>query len=182
MKTKITNGHMFRENVRSQLMDFICPQQDDITPRDEKYTHIIVDLEQGIFNASIIEAKHHSIKRKWSNVCFVHIYTTKLKNIVVNLTDVDFIEKIRQLQFTPHMIPFMSYQEIFPEQWNEIIQQKIARDTCKYESTMEASTDTFMCRKCKSKKCQFYQLQTRSADEPMTTFVNCIDCGNRWKF
>lgn len=26
------------------------------------------------------------------------------------------------------------------------------------------------------------QLQTRSSDEPMTTFVFCNDCGNRWKF
>ena len=25
------------------------------------------------------------------------------------------------------------------------------------------------------------QLQTRSADEPMTTFVYCNECGHRWK-
>ena len=25
------------------------------------------------------------------------------------------------------------------------------------------------------------QVQTRSADEPMTTFVFCNECGNRWK-
>ena len=40
----------------------------------------------------------------------------------------------------------------------------------------------FTCFKCKSNKCTFYQLQTRSADEPMTTFVTCLNCGNRWKF
>ena len=27
----------------------------------------------------------------------------------------------------------------------------------------------------------FPQVQTRSADEPMTTFVLCNECGNRWK-
>jgi transcription elongation factor S-II len=26
------------------------------------------------------------------------------------------------------------------------------------------------------------QMQTRSADEPMTTFVTCVNCGNKWKF
>lgn len=40
----------------------------------------------------------------------------------------------------------------------------------------------FMCFKCGSKKCTYYQLQTRSADEPMTTFVTCSQCFNRWKF
>lgn len=40
----------------------------------------------------------------------------------------------------------------------------------------------FKCRKCGSKKTDYYQMQTRSADEPMTTYVTCKSCGNRWKF
>jgi len=43
-------------------------------------------------------------------------------------------------------------------------------------------TDMFQCGKCKAKECTYTQLQTRSADEPMTTFVYCMACGNRWKF
>ncbi|PVU90761.1 hypothetical protein BB559_004449 [Furculomyces boomerangus] len=46
----------------------------------------------------------------------------------------------------------------------------------------EAETDMFRCSKCGSRKCRYYQLQTRSADEPMTTFVSCTYCGKRWKF
>ncbi|KAG0242685.1 RNA polymerase II elongation factor [Mortierella sp. GBA43] len=46
----------------------------------------------------------------------------------------------------------------------------------------QAETDMFKCGKCKGRKCRYYQMQTRSADEPMTTFVTCINCGNRWKF
>lgn len=46
----------------------------------------------------------------------------------------------------------------------------------------EAETDAFECGKCKKRKCRYYQKQTRSADEPMTTFVQCTNCGNRWKF
>ena len=37
------------------------------------------------------------------------------------------------------------------------------------------------CGKCKSLKTSYYQLQTRSADEPMTTFVTCKGCGHKWK-
>ncbi|XP_059344799.1 transcription elongation factor A protein 3-like isoform X2 [Ammospiza nelsoni] len=43
-------------------------------------------------------------------------------------------------------------------------------------------TDLFQCGKCKKKNCTYNQVQTRSADEPMTTFVLCNECGNRWKF
>lgn len=38
------------------------------------------------------------------------------------------------------------------------------------------------CGKCKQKKVSFTQAQTRSADEPMTTFCTCEHCGHRWKF
>lgn len=45
----------------------------------------------------------------------------------------------------------------------------------------KGTTDAFRCGKCKQSKCTYYQMQTRSADEPMTTFVRCVNCGNRWK-
>jgi transcription elongation factor S-II len=38
------------------------------------------------------------------------------------------------------------------------------------------------CGKCGQKKVSYTQAQTRSADEPMTTFCTCMNCGNRWKF
>lgn len=66
-----------------------------------------------------------------------------------------------------------------------------ARDRALHEENMfaakgaeeqQAETDMFKCGKCKGRKTRYYQMQTRSADEPMTTFVTCINCGNRWKF
>ncbi|KAJ3190731.1 RNA polymerase II elongation factor [Irineochytrium annulatum] len=46
----------------------------------------------------------------------------------------------------------------------------------------DAETDAFRCGKCGQRKTRYYQKQTRSADEPMTTFVTCVVCGNKWKF
>ncbi|XP_048116817.1 transcription elongation factor A protein 3 isoform X5 [Alosa alosa] len=48
--------------------------------------------------------------------------------------------------------------------------------------TSGTTTDLLQCGKCKKKNCTYNQVQTRSADEPMTTFVLCNECGNRWKF
>jgi len=40
----------------------------------------------------------------------------------------------------------------------------------------------FTCGKCKGTQTTYFQMQTRSSDEPMTTFASCLTCGNRWKF
>ncbi|KAI5170512.1 transcription elongation factor S-II [Pancytospora epiphaga] len=45
-----------------------------------------------------------------------------------------------------------------------------------------SETDMFQCSRCKERKCTYSQLQTRSCDEPMTTFVHCTVCGHRWRF
>lgn len=34
---------------------------------------------------------------------------------------------------------------------------------------------------CEGEKAYFYQLQIRSADEPMTTFYKCTTCGHQWR-
>uniref|UniRef100_A0A8C2YE96 DNA-directed RNA polymerase subunit n=1 Tax=Coturnix japonica TaxID=93934 RepID=A0A8C2YE96_COTJA len=39
------------------------------------------------------------------------------------------------------------------------------------------------CPKCEHPRAYFMQIQTRSADEPMTTFYKCCNaqCGHRWR-
>ncbi|CAK7208308.1 transcription elongation factor TFIIS [Sporothrix bragantina] len=48
--------------------------------------------------------------------------------------------------------------------------------------TEKSISDALTCSKCKQKKVSYTQAQTRSADEPMTTFCECTVCGHRWKF
>ncbi len=54
--------------------------------------------------------------------------------------------------------------------------QKI-RDAAMFEAERGrknlSTTDQFQCGKCKKRQTSYYQMQTRSADEPMTTFVIC---------
>jgi DNA-directed RNA polymerase subunit M/transcription elongation factor TFIIS len=44
----------------------------------------------------------------------------------------------------------------------------------------ERTTGFMTCKNCRSTKVDVDQMQTRSADEPMTLFALCLDCGNRW--
>lgn len=45
----------------------------------------------------------------------------------------------------------------------------------------KAMTSEFRCNRCGHRETSYYQMQTRSGDEPMTLFVECCNCGNRWK-
>lgn len=45
-----------------------------------------------------------------------------------------------------------------------------------------AGNASHKCSKCKERNCSFQQRQTRSSDEPMTTFVTCHSCGHRWRY
>jgi transcription elongation factor S-II len=47
---------------------------------------------------------------------------------------------------------------------------------------IKSVSDALKCGKCGQKRVSYTQAQTRSADEPMTTFCECLNCGNRWKF
>lgn len=139
------------------------------------------NLEKGLFNNVLIICDEKNIVKKWENRYFCQIYIDKFKSIYQNL-DNNYIQKLLQNEkYKVHKIAFMTHQEMMPEKWKLLIEEKKIRDENKYEPKLEASTDDFTCWKCKNKRCTYYQLQTRSADEPMTTYVTCLNCGQRWK-
>ena len=118
-------------------------------------------------------------------ICFVDVlkdccWLFELFRNLMNLNE-DIIEQIKNKEIKAQNVAFMTHQELCPRKWAKAIEKKAIRDKVKFENNMEATTDTFTCRKCKSNRCSYYLLQTRSADEPMTCYVSCLDCGKRWK-
>ena len=165
----ISNPEKFRNNVRKEI---------DKKMKSEKRS---TNLEIGIFNYCLKEASQKKIIRKWENKYFVQLYVDRFRTIYMNLKNDELFNKIINKEIKPEDVAFLTHQEMKPSKWNKYIDAKIKRDKYKLENNIEASTDAFTCRKCKSNKCSYYQMQTRSADEPMTTFVSCITCGCRWK-
>lgn len=154
------------------------------TPTAESATDIetiSTNIEKGIFNWTVQHASKNNIVKKWSNSFFVTLYIDRLRSVYINLKKPDVACAVMSGNIKSQEIAFMTHQDICPEKWKKLIEDKKIRDKQKYEPNIEASTDNFTCNKCKSKKCTYYQLQTRSADEPMTTFVTCLECGKRWK-
>ena len=177
---KIENPDKFRASVREHL--YLIFNNDEDKDNKEQLSKHVSNLEKGIHNWSLKEASNRKVVKKWDNPYFIRIYLDHLKSIYINLkSNTDIIQQVKNGQLKPHLIAFMTHQELKPGKWETLIQTKIKRDKNKFETNIEAATDTFKCRKCRSTKCTYYQMQTRSADEPMTTFVTCIDCGQRWK-
>lgn len=170
MISKIDNPDKFRENIRNKF--------NEILENDKN----AINMEKAIHNWSLKEANNKKVIKKWDNPYFVQIYLDHLRSIFINLkTNQNLVNLIKSGELKAQKVPFMTHQEMCPERWDALIQAKIKRDKNKYEHKIEASTDTFTCRKCRQNKCTYYQLQLRSSDEPMTTFVQCISCGNRWR-
>jgi transcription elongation factor S-II len=165
---KIENFDNFRANVRIKINQKF---------NNEKAS---INLEKGIFNYTLKEAEQRKVIKKWDNRFFVQIYIDRLKSILTNLND-KLIEKVNNETLKPHLIAFMTHQELDNDRWAQLIEIKSKRDKNKFEVNLSAATDTFTCRKCKGNQCTYFQMQTRSADEPMTTYIFCIICGNRWK-
>jgi transcription elongation factor S-II len=176
---KVENPTEFRKNVASKFVKILG----DCNKAENKGKN----LESSIFNWTILEAKKRRVVRQWSNPIFTQLYMDRFKTIYFNVNPNTYVknkyllEKLRSGEIKASSFTTITHQEMNPEMWKKMIEDKIKRDKSKYEINMEASTDQFKCFKCKKNKCTYYELQTRSADEPMTTFVSCLNCGNRWK-
>ena len=166
---KVSNPDLFRRNVVAKLLPIL---------EEEKTT---TNLEKGVYNYTIKEASNRKIIKKWENPHFAQIYTDRLRSIYINLKNPELLKQIKNGEITPQNLAFMSHQEMDPAAWRKLIDAKIKRDANKYSNNTQASTDMFTCKKCRGKRCTYYELQTRSADEPATIFVTCLDCGKNWK-
>jgi len=144
-------------------------------------------IEKGIYNYCIEYAINKNIKKSWMNPLFYRLYMSKVISIYSNIDvkcyvkNIYLLEKIKNNEIDPQGLANMSSYDTYPEIWSELLDKKTKRDRMKYEMKQVAMTEMFKCRRCSSRKCSYYELQTRSADEPMTQFISCLDCGNRWK-
>ena len=72
---------------------------------------------------------------------------------------------------------YMTPQEKCPEIWDAIMKKN---EFIEDKKNNIYTTDIYECYKCHKRRCTIEIIQTRSADEPATTFVNCVVCGNHW--
>lgn len=160
-----------------------CPVRDLVKQR---YTEIgipvdIADaLEVALLQRCIRDCAKQGIEVTWANVAFWNHYRGRCIQFYENAPA--WIPKLVSGELSPTSFADMTVVDLNPKRWKAQIEAQIEKDKHLYSSSGSASI-YFYCSACKKKtKCDYYQLQTRSADEPMTTFVTCLECDRRWKF
>ena len=130
------------------------------------------NIEKELFNYSNNNIKDYISKLK---------YLFELINPQSELYNQDLVNKINTGKITSYDLINMNPWELCAIVWKDILEEQSKNDKIIIDKTPTYTTDQFVCTKCKNNKCKTYSLQTRSADEPMTIFVNCITCDNTWR-
>ena len=159
----------------------------------QKYNTIIKNIqlsrkiEKSLYNYVIRVSKERRIPRRWSNPIFKNLYNSKIISIYTNLksdsyvNNTSFLQRILDKEINISNMGQLSVYDINPDNWKDLFDAKEKRDKIKYELKPEAMTNLFKCRKCQSRETSYYEVQTRSAAEPMTHFITCLKCSNRWR-
>lgn len=141
-----------------------------------------IKIEESIFEYAL----NYCQNNKYDTGYIKPIYEDKLNFVLTNLDEnikgienKTFKKFLLNKKINPSYVAFLSPAQIHPEKWSHIIKKK---EYVEQRENNIAYSDAYKCRKCGESKCKITQAQTRSADEPMTTFVVCLVCHNTFKF
>jgi transcription elongation factor S-II len=122
----------------------------------------------------------------WSNQGFRDVYLAISRRIIGNMNPNSYIgnkglyQRVQEGEITLEQLVSQNYYELYPEVWQVMVDRQAKKERIQLEGDFSRATDKWMCNGCKMRKCTYYELQTRSADEPMTIFIHCLNCGKRW--
>ena len=145
------------------------------------------DLEKGIYNASLATADSKGVRKHWENPAFATLYKGLARRCIANIDPAAYVANSRLLtrlkegEFPAHQVPFMSARELYPEHWQSLADEHMKRETLMLEGPQEEGSTMFTCKRCKKSKTRYWEMQTRSADEPMTIFIRCLNCSKEWR-
>jgi transcription elongation factor S-II len=172
-----------RNKVKEKIMEALGKEEEeDVGEMEDSMRDpesLANDIEQALYDQ--LKGERDDLKE----------YLSQARSILFNLKDkknMNFRFKLMVGYFKPEELPKMTTEQMASDS------KAAERAKMRKEAAEEIQTDwalrngqlrisgTFTCGKCKGTKTTYFQMQTRSSDEPMTTFVTCLGCNNRWKF
>lgn len=146
-------------------------------------------LEVCVWNWMIRTCERDGIRGellRWGNPRCRYRYTTRALGLEFNLknpANPGLLERVKTKALSVKALADMTPHQMWPERW-EPVYQAVAMKQLRREADVDptkAPDGAYTCSKCKSKKTVYTSMQIRSADEPATQFVRCLNCGKAWK-
>lgn len=166
-------GDAVRDRCRELLAKAMMKGFEKVTIEEEiKFHNLAADVEDCVFG----EFRDTGNK-----------YKQRVRSRVSNLGDPknpSLKHNVMSGTIPPSKIATMTTEEMASDAMKQLRKQLTKEAIRDSQMAMQGGTETDLlkCSKCKNRKCTYTQAQTRSADEPMTTFALCLHCGHRWKF
>ena len=177
-ETRAKAARRFADALSRRAAELACGQELD-------HQQMGRNLEICAWNA-VIQTAEPDFPLTWAAPCFRYRYTTKCLQLESNILNKDnpglaiklFRREVGLKEFA-RMHPYAMY----PELWSPVFDRVARKQMQKIfplggDGALEGAVE---CKRCKSLKTTFTQLQTRSADEPMTCYFYCYECSHRWK-
>ncbi|KAK4283781.1 hypothetical protein QN277_000699 [Acacia crassicarpa] len=179
-KTMTKSNDATRDRIRVTL-------QEALSSVSREADESIMDQVKACDPIRISVAVESALFQKWG--CFVKVARSikiKYRSLMFNLNDPknpDFRRRVLLGEFKPDQIVNMRIEDMASDERKKEIENIRMKALFKSEhgQKRKATTNQFLCGKCGKRECTYYQMQTRSADEPMTTYVTCVSCNHHWK-
>lgn len=177
------NEYSSCNDIEKKMRIEVASKLFEILPKQLKNKAIII--EKSIFLEVSLYSKQKNIYPSWDNKRFRRFYTNKIVSILNHLNPNSYIKnyyllsKIENGEVDVEKLATMSAQEIYPENWQQLIRKKKETERILY-SKKHGTTTNYKCRRCKHNEADYYESQVRSCDEPMTIFLSCLNCGFKW--
>ena len=151
-------------------------------PKDDT---ICINLEKNILNHATERARQINQEAAWDNHKYSNIYKQKFLQLQHNVKNSPVLKGwIVDKKIKTKDVIDMRPEDLWPDgPYAKTMEAGIHKQLRKeYMNNEKKNQDGFFkCGRCKSMKTTYYQMQTRSADEPMTVFVSCLNCEKNWK-
>lgn len=146
-----------------------------------------LQLESIVYNSSLQEAHKKHITPHWNCNVFYYLYSMKLRTLLGNLLPNSYVQnayllpELEAKNITVEALSSMNPYVMNNALWKDFIHRRQQREKRQLEGNKAMATDQFLCTRCHKRECTYYEMQTRSADEPMTIFITCMNCGKHWR-
>jgi DNA-directed RNA polymerase subunit M/transcription elongation factor TFIIS len=175
LKQRLEKEEEIRQRVRETLNEILEQNEVATEIEAELFAHVGEKIESSLAGGLLQNRK--------ARMLYHHI----LHALVLNLNPESSIKnlalrgKVVSRTISAAELVRSSPTDWFPEKWDAVKKKKKAEETFLYERKIVAKSTAYTCGKCHHKETSYEELQTRSADEPMTLFFTCLHCSHRWR-